>query len=185
MMNYLLKSIIKDKNSGIMFGLTIIFIGGFYLYVDRPNAKSMNDLEFIQGQLDFVDRHYNPYSKTQKDHDLLYYIYLRNHQSHFQVSYANYDEHDFYQNAKSGDTVVISIAKEDLNRLNDASQNIRAFSLKVNDKIYLQANTTLSVFGQGHFELGIILVSGILLIYFIIKAIKNTKPGFRTIRPNE
>jgi hypothetical protein len=174
-MNIFLKRIVKDKNSGVMFGLAIVLIGGFYLLIDRPNVKSMNDLEFIQGQLDFVDRHYNPYSKTKKDQDLLYYIHLDNYPSHFQVSYASYDENGFYQNAKSGDTIVIAIAKADLNRLNETNENIRAFSLRVNGKIYLQSNIGLSAFGQGYFELGMILFSGLLLTYFIIKATRKHK----------
>lgn len=170
-----LKTIWNSKYGNLVIFLAVVTIGGVYLYFDRPNVSTRDDLTKVSGRLDHIDQvlvYSRKINKTERDST--YHIFLREYPCKFQVSYMSYDRKGFYKSASPGDEVTLQIANEDFDRLKVPDAKIRSFSLTVNDNVYLSADNGLRGFGKGYFELGLIVIS-LTVNFFVIKGIIKNK----------
>ncbi|WP_339702335.1 hypothetical protein [uncultured Marixanthomonas sp.] len=171
----LIREIWNSKNRALVFFLILITLGGIYLYLDRPSISTSNDLTEVKGTLNHIDQELVYIKKIRKtERDSTYHIYLNEYPSKFQVSYMPYYRKEFYRSAKHNDQIILHIAKENIRRLKIPDAKIRSFSLTVNDKVYLSADSGARGFGKGYFELGMIFIS-LTINFFLIRDILNKK----------
>ena len=155
-----LKIIWNSKYGNLVTFLTVVTIGGIYLYFDRPNVSTVKDLIEVKGTINYIDRVLVYKGRIKKnDRDSTFHIFLREYPSKFQVSYMSYDKKDFIKNVKIGDSITLHIASQEFDKLYIRNKKIRSFSLKLNDKVYLSPASGFYGFGKGYFELGLILIS--------------------------
>lgn len=176
-MQKMIKKILSDRLGQIVPFLFMIFIGGIYLYQDRPKIDSKNNIIEINGTLDYIEQ-VIVYTKKIKhtERDSTYHIHLSEFPSKFQVSYFPYDRVDFYKSSKKGDRIKLHIAKEDESELNNFNSKIRSLSLTVNSKVYLSLKNGILGFGKGIFELIMIFSSLIVMILIVKPIIKKKHP---------
>ncbi|NBG67478.1 hypothetical protein [Acidiluteibacter ferrifornacis] len=161
-------------DSQFLFFLSLVFIGGIYLLVKRPDVKSKSDLIEINGTLKSVDQVLVYFKKIKKtENDSTYHIRLNEFPCFFQVSYKKWDSKSFSKNAKYGDRITFNISKNDLESLFKFNERVRTFSIKSNDKVYLSVDSGLKGFGKGYFEYSVILIPLILLIIIVSYRLKK------------
>ncbi|MFC2152591.1 hypothetical protein ACFLSE_08695 [Bacteroidota bacterium] len=168
-------TILNDRFGQMTPFLLMLFLGGIYLYLDRPSVNSKKDIIEINGTLDYVEQVLTDLKKIKKtERDSTYHIHLNEFPCKFQVSYFPYDRVGFYKSAKKGDKIKLHIAKEYEPELNKLNSKIRSFSLTVNSKKYLSLENGLSGFGKGIFFLVMIFGSLIAMVLIIRPIIKKT-----------
>ena len=168
------KKIWKSKNRNLIIFLFFVTMGGIYLYFDRPIVTTQNDLIAINGTCRHISQelvYSKRINKTEKDST--YHIYLDEYPSKFQVSYSPYDRKNFYQNTKPGDKIKLHIARQDQKYLDKEDSKIRSFSLTVNSKTYLSADSGLNGFGKGIFELIMIFLPLTIMAFLILRILKK------------
>ena len=154
----------------LLFFLTIVFLGGLYLYFDRPTVQKVEDLTKVSGTLSYVEQVLVYGTKVKKnERDSSYHIHLNEYPSKFQVSYSSYNRKDFYSQAKKGDSLILHIANTEYSGLRIPDQKIRSFSLTLNSKEYLSVQKGLRGFGKGIFELIIIFVPLTIVIIQVVR----------------
>lgn len=173
-MRRIIKKILNDRFGQMIPFFLMIFLGGIYLYQDRPAINSNKDIIEVNGTLDYIEQ-VLVYTKKIKhsERDSTYHIHLSEFPSKFQVSYFPFDRIEFYKSSKKGDRIKLHIAKEDEPELYNFNSKIRSLSLTVNSKVYLSLKNGISGFGKGIFELIMIFGSLIVMILIIRPIVKK------------
>jgi len=142
-------------------------IGIFFLYhqTQRPKVKSENDLIYIDGKIKDYSFAYQSGRSTSK----IFYIWIEGYKCKFQIiaDYISYFEKSkFEENKKLGDSLSISIPKENETELYK-NEKIIAMSINDNKNIYLSEKDTIAEENK-HFDIyagiGFLILGGIVYI---------------------
>jgi hypothetical protein len=140
--------------------------------ISRPNVKSVDDLYFINAPVSdykFIDgkRGYHSYE-----------ISLRGYSNTFKINadFLNLFNKEKFTNSPSRDNLTISIAKEDLNKLNKGNEYLFIFSLANANEIYLKPTETVKKYNNtnDYYYFSSLILLGIILLYFGYNSKINT-----------
>ena len=160
----------RDRGTLLFVGYSacIFAIALMTIKFSRPKVKNGNDLYFISAP--FKDYKFIDGNKGYHNYE----IWLKGYSNSFKINadFLSLFNKNKFTSSSSGDSLTISIAKDDFTKLNKGNEYLFIFSIKDASQTYLNPAETVKIYNSSndYYYFSTLILLGLVLLYFGYKS---------------